>query len=76
MPLYEYVCASCTGKFERYVRAWGEEVACPACDGREVEKQLSTFAFSGASAPEAGSGGGMGPGGGGCCGGGGCGCGH
>ena len=72
MPLYEYVCASCTGKFERYVRSWGEEVACPACDGKEVEKQLSTFALSGTEAR-----GGSGIGGGGCgCGRGGCGCGH
>jgi len=73
MPLYEYVCASC-GKFERYVRSWGEEVACPRCQGREVEKQLSTFAFAGtgggAAAAEGGGGGGCG------CGRGGCGCGH
>jgi putative FmdB family regulatory protein len=73
MPLYEYVCASCCGKFERYVRSFGEEVACPACAGTRVEKQMSTFAFAGsggASPPSTGGGGG------GCCGGGGCGCGH
>ena len=70
MPLYEYVCASC-GKFESYVRSWGEEVACPTCQGREVEKQLSTFAFTGAAAGTSGAtGGGCG------CGRGGCGCGH
>jgi len=72
MPLYEYVCASCSGKFERYVRSFGEEVSCPDCAGTEVEKQLSTFAFAGGPGPSmAGAGGG-----GGCCGGGGCGCGH
>ena len=71
MPLYEYVCASCSGKFERYVRAWGEAVVCPTCQGTEVEKQLSTFAFSGTDA------GGSASTGGGCgCGRGGCGCGH
>jgi putative FmdB family regulatory protein len=71
MPLYEYVCASCSGKFERYVRAWGEAVSCPTCQGTEVEKQLSTFAFTG---PD---GGGSASTGGGCgCGRGGCGCGH
>ena len=71
MPLYEYVCASCSGKFERYVRSFREEVACPACEGTEVEKQLSTFALSGGpgASPSAG-------GGGACCGGGGCGCGR
>jgi putative FmdB family regulatory protein len=72
MPLYEYVCASCSGKFERYVRSWSEEVTCPRCQGGDVEKQLSTFAFS-----SAGGGGSVSGGGGGCgCGGGGCGCGH
>jgi putative FmdB family regulatory protein len=70
MPLYEYVCASCSGKFERYVRAWGETVACPNCQGTEVEKQLSTFAFTGTDGGSVSSGGGCG------CGRGGCGCGH
>ena len=70
MPLYEYVCASCDGKFECYVRSWSEDVACPSCHGRDVEKQLSTFAMAGGS-------GGSPSGGGGCgCGRGGCGCGH
>jgi putative FmdB family regulatory protein len=74
MPLYEYVCASCTRKFERYVRAWGEVVTCPACEGSDVEKQLSTFAFTGTAAVTSG---GSGAGVGGCgCGRGGCGCGH
>ena len=64
MPVYEYVCQECQRSFERYVRSWGEAVACPHCDGHRVEKQLSTFAMAG-SAPR---------GGGSCCGGGGCGC--
>jgi len=70
MPLYEYVCASCDGKFECYVRSFGEEVACPSCQGHDVEKQLSTFAFAGGGGPSASAGGGCG------CGRGGCGCGH
>ena len=70
MPLYEYVCASCDGKFECYVRSWSEEVSCPACQGRDVEKQLSTFAMAGGGAGSASGGGGCG------CGRGGCGCGH
>jgi putative FmdB family regulatory protein len=65
MPLYEYVCARCGAAFERYVRAWSEEVSCPACQGTAVEKQVSAFAM-------AGSGGSSGCG----CGRGGCGCGH
>lgn len=72
MPIYEYVCAECEAKFERYVRSWGDAVACPACSSPDVEKQLSSFAMAGAGAgPDAGPG----RSGGGCCGGS-CGCAH
>lgn len=68
MPLYEYVCRSCARRFEKYVRSWNEEVLCPACQGASVEKQLSTFAFTGEGGASTASGGGCG------CGRGGCGC--
>ena len=75
MPIYEYHCADCEEKFEKYVRAWGDGVSCPSCQGSAVEKQLSTFAFAGIGAGLAG--GVSGSTGGGCgCGRGGCGCGH
>jgi putative FmdB family regulatory protein len=69
MPIYEYVCRDCGERFEKLVRSWGETVACPGCEAEAVDKQVSSFAFSGAAS---------GPGGGGgCgCGRGGCGCGH
>jgi len=70
MPIYEYRCGDCEKSFETYVRAWGEAVSCPACQGGRVEKQLSTFAFAGASGFTSSVGGGCG------CGRGGCGCGH
>jgi putative FmdB family regulatory protein len=79
MPLYEYVCQSCRHGFERYVQSFGDAVSCPACQGVEVEKQLSTFAFAfaGGSAGAAASSGGCRATGGGCgCGAGGCGCAH
>ena len=66
MPVYEYVCQQCERRFERYVRSWGEGVACPFCQGERVEKQLSTFAMAGLA--PSGGGGGCG------CGRGGCGC--
>lgn len=72
MPLYEYVCADCEAKFERYVGTWGEAVACPECNSGAVEKQLSRFAMSGLAT---GSDAGGGAAGGGCCGGS-CGCAH
>ena len=70
MPLYEYRCHDCDEKFERYVRAWGDAVVCPACESGSVDKLLSTFAFAasdGGSSSSAGAG---------CCGRGGCGCRH
>ena len=72
MPLYEYRCPLCDARFEKLVRSWSETVTCPGCESTEVEKQLSTFAFAGASA----DGGGRSSGGGCGCGRGGCGCGH
>jgi putative FmdB family regulatory protein len=70
MPVYEYECAGCGTHFERYVRSFSESVACPACQGTTVEKQLSTFAMAGGASRGGGAGGGCG------CGRGGCGCGH
>ena len=75
MPIYEYVCDGCHEKFERYVRAWGEAVACPHCEGESVQKQLSRFAMAGGSSSPNETGGTGGMGGGGCCGGS-CGCAH
>jgi putative FmdB family regulatory protein len=72
VPLYEYRCLDCGRLFEQLVRSWNEAVDCPACASGRVEKQVSTFAFTGT---DGGPGGGMSMGGGGsCCGRGGCGC--
>jgi putative FmdB family regulatory protein len=68
MPLYEYACDACGRRFERLVRTFREEVACPACGSASVEKLLSTFAMAGGGGPGEPT-----AGGGGCCGGG-CGC--
>jgi putative FmdB family regulatory protein len=40
MPLYEYVCAKCEHAFETLVYE-GDEVECPECASRRVERQLS-----------------------------------
>jgi putative FmdB family regulatory protein len=72
VPLYEYRCGDCGRLFEKLVRTWNEAVACPACASAAVEKQVSSFAFTGT---DGGSGARMSGGGGGsCCGRGGCGC--
>jgi putative FmdB family regulatory protein len=43
MPLYEYHCADCDTNFELLVREQ-TTLACPACHGTHLEKQLSVFA--------------------------------
>ena len=55
MPVYEYVCKSCSNAFEELVRG-DERVACPECESPKVEKRFSTFATSndqGSRAPAA-----------------------
>jgi len=54
MPIYEYACRQCGAQFEVLVR--GQEAPqCPACQGADLEKALSSFAVGGggrsASAP-------------------------
>ena len=43
MPIYEYNCVSCGKNFEVLHRTLDEHVNCPACNGTEVERLLSTF---------------------------------
>lgn len=54
MPLYEYRCPACQGRFEiiQHLGASAAETVCPACGAQHVERQLSTFAVAagGASA--------------------------
>jgi putative FmdB family regulatory protein len=52
MPIYEYVCQGCEHTFERLVRRFDEEVACPECASGSVDKQFSVFAV--ACAPASG----------------------
>ena len=40
MPLFDYTCKKCDHTFEALVYN-GEEVECPECHGRRVERQLS-----------------------------------
>jgi putative FmdB family regulatory protein len=65
VPIYEYLCAGCSGEFEELVRSDAEQVTCPDCGGQTVTRLLSSFATN---RPE-----GAAVGGGGCCGGS-CGC--
>ncbi len=40
MPLYEYACHECSNTFEMLVFD-GEQVECPACQGKQLERLLS-----------------------------------
>ncbi|MCZ2076846.1 MAG: zinc ribbon domain-containing protein [Bryobacteraceae bacterium] len=45
MPIYEYRCQECGGKFEKLVRRPGNgDITCPSCGNAEVTQELSTFA--------------------------------
>jgi putative FmdB family regulatory protein len=69
MPIYEYACQSCEHEFEMLVPSSTTRVACPRCQGGDVEKLFSAFAVRGGGAGEPRGAAPMG-GGGGCCGGG------
>jgi len=47
MPIYEYRCGKCGNEFEYlHTKAGDEEVACPECGGKKVEKMFSSFSVS------------------------------
>ena len=44
MPIFEYQCAACGREFETLMRHSSPPPECPACNGTELRKKLSTFA--------------------------------
>jgi len=73
MPIYEYRCESCSGKFELLTRFAERDTqqACPMCESTKTRVMVSSFAFAGAGEGsfEASDYGSDAGGGGGCCGG-------
>ena len=54
MPLYDFVCRNCHHEFEALVRPQDTvPPTCPECGGRDLEKQLSTFAVDSADSRQA-----------------------
>ena len=45
MPIFEYRCKQCDREFELLIwsKGDGEDVECPQCSSREVERTLSCF---------------------------------
>ncbi|MFQ6069082.1 MAG: zinc ribbon domain-containing protein [Candidatus Aminicenantales bacterium] len=50
MPIYEFSCKKCSFKFESLVSMGKEnEVCCPRCGGKEIQKLFSSFGIGGGS---------------------------
>lgn len=46
MPIYEFVCRKCKADFEELVLRSSEEVRCPKCGSKRIERAMSTFSYS------------------------------
>jgi len=50
MPIYEFACEKCLGRFETLIRLGAEKsVVCPACGSSRIKKQTSCFGIGGGS---------------------------
>lgn len=64
MPIYEYICMSCSEKFSllQKMTASEKDACCPRCSSKSVKKLMSSFCCSSAeggfSAPSGGFSGG------------------
>lgn len=46
MPIYEYLCPGCNGRFQRLVQGYRDpaDLACPRCARRDVRRAISRVA--------------------------------
>ncbi len=46
MPIYEYLCPSCNGRFQKLVRGFSDPagLACPRCGSADVRRAISRVA--------------------------------
>ncbi len=51
MPIYEYRCESCSGKFEVLTRFAERDISqiCPSCESTKTRVLISSFAVAGGS---------------------------
>lgn len=60
MPIFEYVCRECQHRFESIVIG-SQKAACPKCESRKLDQQISRFAVNGGEKTSAFAGNGGGP---------------
>jgi putative FmdB family regulatory protein len=72
MPIYEYRCESCSGKFDVLTKFAERDTTqvCPSCESTKTKVMVSSFAFASAGESSASDFMSESAGGGGCCGGG------
>jgi putative FmdB family regulatory protein len=48
MPIYEFQCTQCAGRFDELVRASVnlEDIICPQCGAKSPKKLMSAFGFA------------------------------
>ena len=47
MPIFEYKCRDCNSVFEKLINGnMEDEIICPECNSKNIEKQLSSFSTS------------------------------
>ena len=58
MPLYEYKCSDCEGKFDALRSMSGADApfACPTCDSENTKRAISLFSAIGSRGVIAGAG--------------------
>jgi putative FmdB family regulatory protein len=46
MPIYEYLCPTCAGRFQKLVQGFSDPpgLACPRCGNQQVRRAVSRFA--------------------------------
>jgi putative FmdB family regulatory protein len=46
MPIYEYICIECQGRFQKLVRGFSDPpgLVCPRCASQHVRRMVSRFA--------------------------------
>jgi len=45
MPIYEYQCKKCKKEFECLVLGSDDNIACPECNGKSVQRLMSACRF-------------------------------